>query len=110
MDQKYYVYVQLFSLFRLQSRLQMLRRRVEKQLHDDRQFVFLKQLTQHAKATWPTGLARILEMKLFSLYIKIDGGIETNYRNILLRNNQTQLRKCNFKTGVVQDLCRVVYV
>ena len=44
-----------------------------------------------------------VEMKLFSLYLKIDGGIETNCRNILLRNNQTQLRKCNFKTGVVQE-------
>ena len=55
MDQKYYVCVQLFSLFRLQSRSQMLRRRVERQLHDDRQFVFLQQLTQHAKATHSEG-------------------------------------------------------
>ena len=63
MDGSKILRVQLSSLFRLQSRSQMLRRRVERQLHDDRQFVFPQQLTQHAKATWPTGLARILVLR-----------------------------------------------
>ena len=49
------------------------------------------------------GLNINVEMKLFSLYLKIDGEIETNCRNILLRNNQTQLRKCNWNTGVIQE-------
>ena len=51
MDGSEILRMQLSSLFRLQSRSQMLRRRVERQLHDDQQFVFLQQLTQHAKAT-----------------------------------------------------------
>ena len=61
------------------------------------------------------GLNINVEMKLFSLYLKIDGEIERNCRNILLRNNQTQLRKCNFRqvslksTCRTLDLCRVVY-
>ena len=53
MDGSEILRMQLSSLFRLQNRSQMLRRRVERQLHDDRQFVFLQQLTQHAKATQP---------------------------------------------------------